>query len=232
MSTLAFSEQLKYAELVAIYKLLGEKSIPETFWGYLKREIEAIKSERIEKLLDCIKEEGLYGNPVFDLPEDFIEKGLSFCQVDENLTLEELFEVYRKIDMKLMNRYHLTYKNVNELLQILIDEKEGELKLKKQQEEREQSNMRRILISAFVIGEHYIYIKDISDELKQKITEILEIDISDTINTFNKIEKDLEKYIKIDKYLKEIVDDDKIKRLLKYTYENYRDIYDKAFMPD
>lgn len=32
MSTLSFSEQLKYAELVSIYKLLGEKSIPETFW--------------------------------------------------------------------------------------------------------------------------------------------------------------------------------------------------------
>lgn len=74
MSTLAFSEQLKYAELVAIYKLLGEKLIPETFWGYLKREIETIKSERIEKLLDCIKEEGLYGNPVFDLPKDFRNK--------------------------------------------------------------------------------------------------------------------------------------------------------------
>jgi hypothetical protein len=232
MSTLVFSEQLKYAELVAIYKLLGEKSIPETFWGYLKREIETIKSERIVKLLDCIKMNAKYGNDDFVLPEDFREKGLSFCEVDENLTLEELFEVYRKIDMKLMNRYHLTYKNVNELLQILIEEKEGELKLKKQQEEREQSNMRRILISAFVIGEHYIYIKDISDELKQKITEILGMDISNTITTFNSIEKDLEKYIKIDAYLKEIVDDDKIKRLLKYTYENYRDIYDKAFMPD
>ena len=36
----AFSEQLKYEELVAICKLLGEKAIPETIEGYLKIKIE------------------------------------------------------------------------------------------------------------------------------------------------------------------------------------------------
>ncbi len=39
------------------------------------------------------------------------------------------------------------------------------------------------------------------------------------------------KYIKNDDYLK-VIDDDQIKELLKYTYENHRDIYDKAWMPD